>query len=167
MSTTVPSLDDVRRLPSYAAEATTVPDDWADENGHMNIGHYFRLASHAVWHRMRDLGMAEDYIATREASFFVVEHRIGYRAELRPGDRFGVRAGLVGQTPRALHAAAFVVDEEHDRVACTLEALLVHVSMRTRRSTPVPDALAAAFAAEIEQHAGWLPAVARGLELRR
>lgn len=166
--TEVPSTDDVRRLPAYAGSSTPerVPEEWADENGHMNIGHYFRLASHAVWHRMRDLGMAEDYIAARGHSFFVVEHRLRYLGELRPGQRFSVRGGLVGLADKALHGAAFVLDEDGDRVACTFEAVYVHVAMDTRRAAPVPEDLRTAYAAEVAAQADWLPEVAQGLALR-
>ena len=166
--TEVPTTDHVRRLPAHAGGSTPsrVPEEWADENGHMNIGHYFRLASHAVWHRMRDLGMAEDYITARGHSFFVVEHRLRYLGELRPGQRFSVRGGLVGLTGKALHGAAFVLDEGGDRVACTFEAVYVHVAMDTRRAAPVPEDLQTSYAAEIAAHADWLPAVAQGLSLR-
>lgn len=169
MRTGVPATDDVRRLPAYVHPSAphTVPEDWADENGHMNIGHYFRLGSHATWHRMRALGMDEDYIGSRGHSFFVVEHRIAYLGELRPGQRYAVHGGLVAQAAKALHGAAFVLDEEHDRVACTLEVLYVHVSMETRRAAPIPADLAEAFAADIAAHADWLGPVARGLSLQR
>ncbi|WP_460814380.1 acyl-CoA thioesterase [Nocardioides korecus] len=167
MTTTgVPAVADVRTLPAYDGAPGTVPQDWADENGHMNISHYFRLASHATWHRMRDLGMSEDYIGTRGHSFFVVEHRIRYLAELRPGQAFTVHGGLVGLADKVLHGAAFVLDAEHDRVACTFEALYVHVSMATRRAASVPADLRAAFTAEIDAHAPWLAPVAQGLQLR-
>ena len=165
-STGIPAVDAVRRLPAYDHAPGTVPPDWADENGHMNISHYFRLASHATWHRMRDLGMAEDYIGTRGHSFFVVEHRIRYLAELRPGQPFTVHGSLVGLADKVLHGAAFVLDAEHDRVACTFEALYVHVSMRTRRAASVPADLRASFTAEIADHASWLGPVAQGLQLR-
>ena len=111
--------------------------------------------------------MAEDYIAARGHSFFVVEHRLRYLGELVPGQRFSVRVGLVGQTAKALHGAAFVLEEDADRVACTFEAVYVHVSMDSRRAAPVPEDLASAFAEEISTHASWLGAVAQGLTLRR
>ncbi len=132
----------------------------------MNISHYFRLASHATWHRMRDLGMAEDYIATRGRSFFVVEHRLRYLAELRPGERFSVHGTLVAQASKALHGVAFVLDGERDRVACTFEAIWVHVDMDTRRAAPIPPDLRDSFATEIDRHADWVAPVAHGLSLR-
>ena len=161
----LPDLTDVRTLPVY--DERVVPEDYIDENGHMNIGHYFRLTSHAVWHRVRELGMGEDYIERQGMSFFTVEHRIAYLAELRLGRRFSVRAGIVERAARAMHGAAYVVDEEGDRIACTLEAIYVHIEMTSRRAAPIPDELAAALDSEVAARAGWLPDVATGLSLRR
>ena len=161
----LPDLTDVRTLPVY--DERVVPEDYIDENGHMNIGHYFRLTSHAVWHRVSELGMGADYIERRGMSFFTVEHRIAYLAELRLGQRFSVRAGVVDRAARAMHGAAYVVDEEGDRIACALEAIYVHIEMADRRAAPIPDDLAAALDREIEERSGWLPAVATGLALRR
>ena len=168
-ATGVPAVEDVRTLPAYAGAGAppTVPPDWADENGHMNISHYFRLASWAVWGRLRDLGMAEDYIEQRGSSFFTVEHRIGYTGEMRLGQPFSVRASFVERAERTLHGAAYVVDEGRGQVACWLEAIYVHVSMETRRASPIPEDIAALLDGEIAARASWLGPVATGLSLRR
>lgn len=160
-----PTTTDVRRLPAFRDQ--TVPPDFMDENGHMNIGHYFRLGSHAVWDLFKQLGMGEDYIAARGLSFFTVEHRLGYLGELRQGQRFSIRAGLVGRTGKAVHAAAYVLDEDNDRVACAVETIHVHVSMESRRATEIPEDLRTTFDADIAEHAAWLGPVADGLTLRR
>jgi acyl-CoA thioesterase FadM len=158
-------VDLVRTLPAWTE--SEVGEDYIDENGHMNISHYFRLASWAVWGRLRDLGMAEDYIEQRGSSFFTVEHRIGYTGEMRLGQPFSVRASLVERRARTLHGAAYVVDEGHDRIACWLEAVYVHVSMEDRRASPIPDDLAAAIDAEIAEREDWLRPAATGLSLDR
>ena len=62
---------------------------------------------------------------------------------------------------------AYVVDEEHDKVACSLEVVYVHVSMESRRAVPIPDDVAESIDAEIAEHADWLGPAAVGLSLRR
>jgi len=160
----LPTTAQARTLPS--AFDMTVPDDAIDENGHMNISKYFEHGSWAPWLRLGQLGMADDYIPVRRLSFFTVEHRIAYVGELRRGERFAVHVGLVGRTAKALHAVSYVVDEEHDRLACAMEIVYVHVSMESRRAVAIPDDLAGPIDAEVAAH-DWLAEAATGLSLRR
>lgn len=162
--TSLPSLDLVRSLPAQFDK--TVPDDYIDENGHMNIARYFELGAWAAWTRLGELGIGEDYIPQRGLSFFTVEHHIRYLAELRLGEAFTVRSALVARTGKAVHGISFVVDEERDRIACAMELLYVHVSMESRRSAPIPDDVGDALDGEIAQRT-WALDVATGLTLRR
>ena len=162
--TSLPSLDLVRSLKAHTE--TTVPAEYIDENGHMNITRYFELGAWAPWTRLGELGMEADYIERRGLSFFTVEHHIRYLAELRLGEAFSVRSAFVARTGKAVHGITFVVDEERDRVACTMEIVYVHVSMDSRRAADIPDDVAAGLDAEIAER-GWAADVATGLTLRR
>jgi acyl-CoA thioesterase FadM len=164
MPVPLPTTAQVRTLP--AAFEMAVPDDTIDENGHMNISAYFKYGSWAPWLRLGELGMGEDYIPRRRLSFFTVEHRIGYVGELRLGERFAVHTGLVARTAKALHSVSYVLDEEHDRLACAMEIVYVHVSMETRRAVDIPDDLTGPIDAEIAAYP-WLAEAATGLSLRR
>ena len=160
----LPSIELVRSLPAYFEK--TVPDDYIDENGHMNITRYFELGAWAPWLRVGELGVGDSYIPERGLSFFTVEHHVRYLGELRLGDPLSVRPAFVGRTPKALHGISFVVDESRDKIACTMEILYVHVSMETRRSVEIPDDVATALDGEIAQRA-WALGAATGLTLRR
>ncbi|WP_323793618.1 thioesterase family protein [Nocardioides sp.] len=160
----LPTTAQVRTLP--AAFELTVPEDAIDENGHMNISQYFKYGSWAPWLRLGQIGMDDDYIPRRGMSFFTVEHRIGYVGELRLGERFAVHVGFAGRTAKAVHSVSYVLDEEHDRLACTMEIMYVHVDMETRRSTPIPADLADAIDLETAAHT-WVAETATGLTLRR
>lgn len=163
MSTPLPYADLVT-LPHAFDQA--VSEEFIDENGHMNISDYFRLGSWAPWLRLVDIGVGPDYIPERGQSFFTVENHIRYLAELRLGERFSVHAGFVGRTAKALHSVGVVLDRDRERVACLLEVMYVHVSMAERRSTPIPDDIAAGIDAEIASH-GWLSGGTWGLSLRQ
>ncbi|QVT78125.1 L-carnitine dehydrogenase [Nocardioides aquaticus] len=153
-------------LALHTATDTTVPEDHIDENGHMNIGHYFSAASWAVWDLTTERVTGADYIARRGSSFFTVEHRIAYLGELRLGERYSVHAALAGRTDKALHGLALVLDRERDRVACRMEVVYLHVDMDARRSSTMPDDVAARAGAEVAAHP-WVADVATGLSLRR
>ncbi|WP_148613528.1 thioesterase family protein [Nocardioides rubriscoriae] len=162
--TSLPTLDQVRSLPAYYG--MTVPDDYIDQNGHMNISRYFELGAWAPWRRLEEMGADDSYIPERGLSFFTVEHHIRYLAELRLGEAFSVRPAIVARTGKAVHGISFVVDEGRDRIVCTMELLWVHVSMQARRAAPIPDDVAAALDGEIAQRA-WARDAATGLTLRR
>jgi acyl-CoA thioester hydrolase len=160
----LPPIHQVRSLPAYFE--MTVPADYIDENGHMNITKYFELATWAPWRRIGELGVDVDYIRHRQHSFFTVEHHIRYLGELRLDEPLSVRPAFVGRTDKALHNISYVVDESRDKIACTMEIMYVHVSMESRRAVPVPDDIATALDAEIAGTT-WAAADATGLKLRR
>lgn len=160
----LPSIDQVRSLPAFFE--MTVPDDYIDENGHMNITKYFDIGAWAPWKRLGELGMQETYIEDRGLSFFTVEHHIRYLGELRLGEPLSVRPAFVGRTAKALHGVSYVLDETRGTIACAMEILYVHVSMETRRSAPIPDDVSSALDGEIASRA-WAAEAATGLTLRR
>ncbi|WP_139982603.1 thioesterase family protein [Nocardioides litoris] len=160
----LPGIDEVRSLPAYFE--MTVPEDYIDVNGHMNITRYFDLGAWAPWKRVEELGVDESYLTERRMSFFTVEHHIRYLGELRLGDPLSVRPAFVGRAGKALHGISFIVDESRDVIACTMEILYVHVSLDERRAVPVPDDVAAALDADIATTA-WAADAATGLTLRR
>jgi acyl-CoA thioester hydrolase len=162
--TSLPTPGQVGSLP--ASFEQQVPEEFIDENGHMNINHYFDLGSWAPWKRLVELGMDDDYIPQRGLSFFTVENHIRYLGELRLGDPFSVHSGFVGRTAKALQAISFVLDRTHERVVCSVEVMYVHVSMQTRRAVEIPDDIAAVLDAEIAAYP-WVAEAAGGLSLRR
>lgn len=153
----------MRALASHFPQA--VPEDFIDENGHMNITHYFHLGSLAPWLHLTDLGLGQAYIEERGSSFFTVEHHIGYTGELLLGDEFSVRVGFAGRTAKAVHAVSYVLDEKRDRIACTMELMYVHVSMQSRRASDMPDDIAALIDAQVAPHP-WVADAVSGLSLR-
>lgn len=143
-----------------------VPTEFIDQNGHMNIVHFFSLGSLGAWKRLQELGMGEDYIETRGSSFFTVAHHVEYLSELREGQRLTVHAGVVERNAKAARSLAAVLDPENERVACVLEVKVVHVSMQTRRASDIPDDIAAFLDGDVADHP-WLVTCATGLTLGR
>ena len=160
----LPSLDQVRSLPRTGGGA--VRPEWIDENGHMNITHYVSEGGWAIWELLGRFGAGQTYIDERGLSFFTVGHHIDYLGELRLGEEYAVHCALVEHTDKAVRAAALVLDTARDRLACRLEATLVHVSMEHRRATPMPDDVLAGVAEQVGAHP-WLSPLTTGLSLRR
>jgi acyl-CoA thioester hydrolase len=134
----VPTYDQVDQLPRHLEQ--TVPAEYIDENGHVNIGRYLELGGKALWRRcQRELGMPEDYIERRGFSTFTAEHHLTYHAELLEGQDVSVRVRLVDRSAKVLHAVCLIVDETNRRLACTMESTAVHVDMADRRPADFPD----------------------------
>lgn len=145
----LPSADEVRQLPVH--HAGEVGAERIDFNGHMNVLHYLDLAALGADRMVRDLGIDDDYREHRQLGIFTVEHHLGYHGELRLGDRFTVHGQVLGHSGKALHKMCYLLDSVRGRLAHTLEIVSVHVDLRSRRTTPFPDDVAAALEASVRQ----------------
>ncbi len=121
----------------------TVPAEYIDENGHVNIGRYLELGGKGLWKRFQsELGMPDSYISERRLSTFTAEHHIRYYSEILQGEDVSVHVRLLERSSRAAHAMSFIVNRTHRRLACTVEVSIVHVDMVHRRPTEFPDDVA-------------------------
>ena len=163
----LPTYEQIVQLPALFDQ--TVPDEFIDENGHMNIGDYFRLCSHAMWKTTITAGLGEEYIEKHQQSMFTVEQHMRYYGELRLGQRFTVHTRLLERSARVLHGMSFVVDQEKRALACTQEATLVHVSTASPLVDRHPADIAAALDALIDagDALGWDAPVCGAMGVRR
>lgn len=141
-SVSLPRIEQLRALPAYGARTVTADD--LDLNGHMNATHFITAQVRAVRSALAELGVDEAYVTERRMGTFAAEHNIRYLGELRLGTEFSVRVRFLDRTAKTIHAAAFLLDETHARLATVLEVVTVHVDQETRRSTPMPDDLTGA-----------------------
>lgn len=165
---TLPHADQVREIPSSVSR--TVPAEHIDLNGHMNIQHYLTLGGTGIWqHGERAWGMDEDYLPRTGFSTFTAEHHLRYLAEIVEGSQTSVHVRTEARSQRALHAVALIVDDTENRLACVMEAALVHMDLRARRPTPFPPEVAEALDADIAvaQQLAWSAPVSGAITVRR
>ncbi len=129
-----------------------VPESWTDQNGHMNETHYLETAAQATDRFLEMIGADAAYIAAGQ-SYFTVESHLCYAAEVLAGDSITVTTQLLDGAGKRLHLFHHL--HRHDgTLAATVESLLVHVDLQTRKSSP-PGAEVAARLAEVgARHAG-------------
>ena len=163
----LPTYDQIVQLP--AADEQVVPPEFIDENGHMNIRHYFDAASFALWRVCIAAGMDESYNAERGLSLFTVEQHLRYFSEMRVGERFAAHGRLLERSGKVIHGMAFVVSPSSRSLACTFEATYVHVNMTTRRSVEIPADMATSIDAEIARgdELGWAAPVCGAMGVHR
>jgi acyl-CoA thioesterase FadM len=85
---------------------------------------------------------------------FSAEHHVTYLNELRTGDTMSARVRLLGRSERAGHALVYLLDETHQRVACVVEEIFLHIELEDRRTAPWPEDVAAKLDARIAEHEG-------------
>lgn len=138
MSIIAPTYDQVLELPAQVDR--TVPPEFIDENGHMNIGRYLELGGRALWQRcLTELGMPEDYITVRGFSTFTAEHHLTYLSEILEGEHTSVHTRLVDRSDKVLHAVSLIANRTQERLACVMESTIVHMDMTRRRPTAFPE----------------------------
>ncbi|GAA3534606.1 hypothetical protein AFL01nite_06610 [Aeromicrobium flavum] len=147
---TWPTIDDVSGLGT--ALSLVAPPEFEDGNGHVNVGHYYRLHMEAADAAFTALGFDEAYRDRTGHSVFSVEHHIRFHDESLVGDELSVHLRILGVAPKAIHGLTVVVNRSRGTIANTLEFLELHVDLTSRRTTPMPDDLTALLHDRVREH---------------
>lgn len=160
-----PTYEQLAARPAYAVQP--VPVAFEDANGHLNVRHYTGIASEGLDESLVPQGIPRNWPARGHACF-TAEHHLTYLAELRTGDRMSARVRLLGRAERAAHALVYLLDESHQRLSFVMEEIFLHIDMKTRRTAPWPENVAAALDQRIAEDARlpWEPDVSGSMNLR-
>ena len=163
----LPSYDDVLGLPALIED--TVPMSFIDVNGHMNIRHYLDYGATGADVICRQVGIDDEYRARRRMGVFTAEHHIRYAAEMHEGSRFSVHARFLERSGKAGHLLSFILDRDREVLSCTVEIVLVHVGMDSRRPVEFPPDVAAGLDEWIaaDGAVGWPAPVCGVMGIRR
>jgi len=145
-----PTVQNVRKLPTDFT--IVVPKEWEDQNGHVNVQHYFGLYDLGGWQMMTRLGFDDDYRAKNMSGIFDLENHITYHAEISIGDTVSVHNRLLDCNNKFLQGMFFVVNDTQDKLAAYIEYLSVHVDMKTRRSASFQKDFSSKLAELRSQH---------------
>jgi acyl-CoA thioester hydrolase len=163
----LPSAEQIDLLPDPIEGVVT--DEFIDVNGHMNVLHYLDWGSRCAEALVEHAGIDDAYRATRRMGLFTVEHHLAYYGELRRGETFSVHARVLERSDKVLHLMTFLVDRSANRLSNSLEILLVHVDLQTRRARRLPAEVAAAFDAHIARSRSldWSAPICGAIGIRR
>ncbi|QXT40416.1 carnitine 3-dehydrogenase [Gymnodinialimonas ceratoperidinii] len=141
-------------LPRAEAPVTLdrqVPQAWTDYNGHMNETHYLEAGSKASDRFMEMVGADADYIASG-LSYFTVENHVRYLDEVHAGDRLRAETRMLDGAGKKLHLFHTLYRGD-GTAAATVESLLLHVDLTTRKTCLPGPAVAEALAKLAEAQA--------------
>lgn len=150
MLTRVPTLRDLDDLPPLLER--TVPAEWEDLNGHVNVRHYLALYDQAGWPMMSWLGVDERHFREERRGFVDLEHHIWYLAEMHVGDAVTVHARFLARSAKRFHGAMFIANRSRHSVASAFEYVSTAADLEARRSAPLPADVAAKLDELIAAH---------------
>jgi len=145
----------LKELALYHRE--TIPADYLDAMGHMNIRWYMALYDKATRKFFISHGLSADYIRESQIGTFALKHVINYYAEVRVEQNVAIRTRLLQRSDRRFHAMHFMINETTGQLASTLELLGTFADLHKRRATSIPPEIAAKFDARLmeERHLDW------------
>lgn len=131
----------------------TVPRDWIDHNGHMNVGYYSIAMDRALDHLFEDhLGLGAPYVARENHGSYVVQMHMHYLGEILEGEVFTGRFALLDHDMKRMHIVGELV--VGGQVRAMAEQLIMGVDLKTRRSAAYPDWAQARLTRMKADHAG-------------
>jgi acyl-CoA thioester hydrolase len=143
-------LSDLRQLP-VTSEAT-IPDEYLDSMGHMNVMWYTHLFSMAMRGVFRLIGLSWEDMPQRQSGSFALESHIRYLSEVRVGQRIQVCSRILGRSEKRFHVMHFMVNMDKDDLASTHEMVCAYVDMSRRRMTAIPLEVTRQLDATITDH---------------
>ncbi len=116
-----------------------IQPEWIDFNKHMNVAYYTLVFDHAADAFFDYIELGREYRKVTTGSTFAVEHHIQYNREVVEGDEVFVESLLIGFDEKRLHHYHEMYNVNGDYLAATCEFLSLHVDLKTRRVTPIPE----------------------------
>ncbi len=130
-----------------------VQPEWIDYNGHMNVGYYHVVFDIAVTPFFDFLGLDPEFRAQNGSTTFALEAHENFLREVKVGDPLRFEARLIDFDAKRIHYYHEMFHATEGYLSASIECLSSHVSVATRRTAPMPEALLARLAAIKAAHA--------------
>lgn len=132
------ALEEPRTEAPFQATTRTVPKEWTDWNGHMNVGYYVVAFDHATGDVFDNLGLPYEYTKLEIGMYFVLECHVNYENEIKEGEEFRVESQILDHDHKRVHLFHAMYGVRDGRLIATNELMLMNIDFATRRSSPWP-----------------------------
>lgn len=129
-----------------------IPMNYLDFLGHMNVMYYTHLFDQGTFNFYEEFGFGAEYHTKSGFGSFALERHTRYLAEVHVGEMVKIYSRFIGRGEKVFHFFHFMVNEDTEKLAATTELIGIHIDMKTRRSSPLPENIAAKFDAVIAKH---------------
>ena len=145
------ALDEIKELGEPCFRAT-IPPEWADNNGHMNIRWYLVLLDDAgdIQHEQHGHGL--DYHRAHNTGTMDLEQHINYVSEVMPGEQIAIYSRAFAVSPKRYHYLMFLVNESIGKLSAIFECMNAFVDLSIRKTAPWPPEALAIKQALVEKH---------------
>ncbi len=130
----------------------TIPANYLDENGHMNMRWYLAIFDDAGYPLVATFGLTADYHQQHGTGGFDLEHHLHYLNEVAIGDVVRIYARLVGRSAKRIHYLMFMVNVTQDKLAAIFECVNSFADLSVRRTAPYPPEISTRIDALLAQH---------------
>jgi acyl-CoA thioester hydrolase len=120
----------------------TIPDDYRDANGHMNMRWYLAIFDDAGDVLHDRLGLTPEFHQAHGTGTVDLEHHGHYLGEVMPQDQISVYVRCVSWTPKRLQYLLFMVDETRGKLASIFECINAFMDAGKRKTVPFPPEIA-------------------------
>ena len=136
MKNKIPSLAQVAEL--LQTHQATIPEEYLDEMGHMNVMWYTHLFSNAMRHMFREVGIDHSYMESEQAGTFALETHVHYFSEVRVNQQVEIYTRILARSGKTIHSFHYMINRDKNDIAAVFEAISAHTDMTVRRSAPFP-----------------------------
>lgn len=144
------SLEKITQL--EAIYTLTIPPEFRDENGHMNMRWYLHIFDDAGYPLVNALGLTPEFHQQHQTGGFDLEHHIHYLNEVGVGDTVTVYARLLGRSAKRIHYMMFLVNTSRGALSAIFECVNSFADLNVRKTAPYPPEIAAKIDTRLAIH---------------
>ncbi len=130
------ALEEIRQL--APAHKQAIPPEFLDENRHVNVQYYLRLAESGLGAVFQRAGLSQAYASAVQIGNFALEQHIRYLAEILLDDRVSVHIRLLELHAKRAYFIGFLVNDTRGELAATVETVMMNVDIQRRRGVAFP-----------------------------
>jgi acyl-CoA thioester hydrolase len=136
----------------FESSIMKVEPQWIDYNGHLNMAYYNVLFDRCTDEAFALFGLGEDYVKTRNASFYTMEAHVTYLRELMVDAPVRMTFQLLDYDSKRCHTFVQMYHADQGYLAATSEMMFLHVDMGAKKACPFPDDVLPIIKAMHEAH---------------
>ena len=129
-----------------------IPEDYRDENGHMNMRWYLAIFDDAGDVLHDRIGLSREYHSRHKTGTFDLEHHLHFLTEVNPADEVAIYMRLVARSAKRLHYLMFMVNVTRGRLAAIFECMNAFADLTMRKTAPFPEEVVLKIDEILEQH---------------
>ena len=141
---------DFENILPYVAPTFSVSNDMCDQNGHMNVAYYLQAFDENSRNLFEEIGFDEDYLQMGY-SCFAIEDSLRYMHEFLEGEDVISMFRIHDFNKKLIHIVGVLMNKDR-KLSAISETLVVHVDMKSRKASNMPEKLLDRVKSVYEQH---------------